>query len=328
MTEPEAARPTLDAVRRLVQLAALREARGDHATAGAAAEGALALLERLKPALAEPAGLRLRIEALGRLGNFHRHFARYAEAEPLLKAALELALTGLGEAATETAAARNNLGVLYKYTGQFDQAEALYYAALASLPAGPTHPLAAVLHHNLGGLEHARGRFAEGEPLARRAWEINRERLGEAHPTTLADAAAYAGLLDGLERFTESEPIYRRVIAEFEQLFGPGHYEVAVNVHNLAGVRFALGDGVEAEALFRRALTLKEDLLGADHPDTALTANNLGVVLEAQGRPAEARACFQRALDTFQRRLGPQHPRTAMARDNLAALGRPPAAAR
>ena len=89
----------------------------------------------------------------------------------------------------------------------------------------------------MAGLEHAQGRFAEGEPLARQAWEINRQRLGEDHPTTIA--AAYARLLDGLERYNEAESIYRRVLAEFKKIYGPEHYEIAVNLHHLANVRYA-----------------------------------------------------------------------------------------
>ena len=168
----------------------------------------------------------------------------------------------------------------------------------------------AAIYHNLGGLEHARKRYSEGEPYARKAWEINRQVLGEDHPITLADAAAYAGLLDGLERYAESEPIYRKVLAAFTSLYGEDHYEIAVNLNNLANVRNACGDPQEAEALFRRAITIKEKILGRDHPDTALSLNNLGVILREQGRTDEARALFRRALRLLSaapRRRAPQY---------------------
>ena len=162
-----------------------------------------------------------------------------------------------------------------------------------------------------------------GEPLARRAWEINRQLLGEDHPTTLADAAAYAGLLDGLERYAESEPIYRRAMEGFTALYGEEHYEIAVNLNNLANVRNALGDPQQAEALFHRAIVIKEKILGPDHPDTGLSLNNLGVMLSQQGRVAEARRLFRRALRIFRRSLGAGHPKTDLARVNLAALRTP-----
>ena len=52
-------------------------------------------------------------------------------------------------------------------------------------PAGalidPEHPDVATLYHNLGGLEHARGRYTRGEPWARRAVAVRERALG---PTT------------------------------------------------------------------------------------------------------------------------------------------------
>jgi tetratricopeptide (TPR) repeat protein len=159
-----------------------------------------------------------RLQQWEQIGNKLREEARYAEAETVLKRALELARSTFGEGAEETPLARNSLGIVYKYTGQFDQAEPRYRDALRSLLAlhGEMHSSVAVLYHNIGGLAHARGDFAAGEAPARRTWEINRKLLGEDHPTTLADAAAFAGVLDGLGRYEESEPIYRRALKVFE----------------------------------------------------------------------------------------------------------------
>jgi hypothetical protein len=58
--------------------------------------------------------------------------------------------------------------------GHFNQAEAAYRRALHIIEktAGLEHAVAAALFHNLGGLEHARGRFADGEGYVRRSVEI------------------------------------------------------------------------------------------------------------------------------------------------------------
>jgi hypothetical protein len=70
--------------------------------------------------------------------------------------------------------------VLYKYTGCFREALRLYRRALtiAVKVLGPEHPEVATLCHNLGGLEHARGRYARGEPFARRSVAIREKALG------------------------------------------------------------------------------------------------------------------------------------------------------
>lgn len=282
-------------------------------------EESLRLADETLQGLPEHGMETIRLRALGLKGNILRQLARYAEAEETLRDALNFAREHFGEEDRETSAARNLLGILYKYMAKFDEAEELYRAALENLPDKESS-LAAALYHNLGGLAHARGDFAAGEADARKAWEINSRLLGEDDPTTLADAAAYAGVLDGLGRYEESEPIYRRVLEAFEKIYGPEHYEIVVNLNNLAAVRYARGEVAEAESLFRRALAIKEKTLGANHPDTALTANNLGVLLHSLGRKEEARALFENALKVFEAQLDGGHPHVKMARENLAAL--------
>ena len=307
-----------DAVNLLITLADIQAARGESGQADASVCKALTMLDALHESFTGEDAHTLRVQALGTRGNLQRHLAHYDEAEVTLKSALELAQNHFGSGDERTVSARNNLGMLYKYTAEFDKAEALYNAALEAL-GDKESSLAAALYHNLGGLNHARETFAQGEPFARKAWEINRKLLGDDHPTTLADACAYAGVLDGLERYDESEPIYRNALKKFGQLYGAEHYELAVNLNNLANVHFAKGDFGEAQSLMQQCLDMKESLLGTEHPDTALAANNLGVIVQAQGDFERARQHFERAWAIFQKTLGDSHPKTQMAHENLIA---------
>jgi len=75
---------------------------------------------------------------------------------------------------------------------------------------GPEASVLASLYHNLGGLEHARGAFATGEPLARRAVAIRTRTLGPEHPDVAADMAALAALLDGQGKYDEPKPCTSR----------------------------------------------------------------------------------------------------------------------
>src|SRR5437899_2606067 len=82
-------------------------------------------------------------------------------------------------------------------------------------------PEVATLYHNLGGLEHARGHFAGGEPWARQSVAIREQALGPDHPEVAADVAALAALLDGQGKWDEAEALYRRALAIFERVHGP-----------------------------------------------------------------------------------------------------------
>jgi tetratricopeptide (TPR) repeat protein len=227
--------------------------------------------------------------------------------------------TEFGEASEQVAEARNNLAVLYKACGRFDEGLYLYQQSLDSVVKlnGEDCLASSVIYHNIGGMLHAKGDFTAAEPPGRRAWEISRRLLGEDAPQTLFDAVAYAAILDGLQRYDESEAVYRRALAIFEKTFGPEHYEVAANLHNLAAVLCARGDVDQAEKLYRRALAIKEKLLGEDSPDAALTLNNLGALLTRAGRPEEGAGLLQQAFTILHDRVPPDHPHLALARANL-----------
>jgi tetratricopeptide (TPR) repeat protein len=216
--------------------------------------------------------------------------------------------------------ALNNLAVLYKYTAHFAEAGSLYQRALsiAESELGPDHPEVATIYHNLGGLEHASGNHARGEPFARRAVEIREQALGPDHPAVAADVAALAALLDGQGKYGESEPLYQRALAIFERVHGQVHEEIAVNLNNLAAAYDAQGNPGQAEPLYRRALAIKETLLGSSHPDVAITLNNLAVFYKSRGQYDQAAALFQRALGILEQSVGAEHPTLATCLDNSA----------
>ena len=99
------------------------------------------------------------------------HAGRYAEADAVLRPALDKAMRQFGSDDLRTARVLNALGMVDKYTGRYGEGEGFYRRALAIVErSAPVDPLVvADILHNMGGLEHARERFADGEPFARRA---------------------------------------------------------------------------------------------------------------------------------------------------------------
>ncbi|MFI5107885.1 MAG: tetratricopeptide repeat protein [Terriglobales bacterium] len=314
-----------DVANLLNDLAEIEQERENFADALALAERARSVEDGLGERFTGETASQIRIRTLAIAGAIRRIQGDYAQAEGGMKEALAISVAEWGAASEEAAEARNNLAVLYKYWGRFDDGLRLYTEALASiLPIHGEESLAsATIHHNIGGILHARGDFAAAEEPARKAWEISRRLLGEDHPQTMLDAAAYAGVLDGLERYDESEPIYRRALAVFERAYGPEHYEVAATLHNLAAVLAARGHHPEAEEHYRRVLAIKGKLLGAGSPDVALTRNNLGKLLTDMGRPAEALPLLEAAVAVLEGRLPPGHPHLSIARENLRNATRP-----
>ncbi len=307
-----------------IELGAIYEELGDYDRAQKELETANAILAKW-PLTGEHALTlaRLRVHALAQLGSLAVTRGDYRAAEKAHKKALELARKKLPE--EETASAMNGLAIVYKYTAKWEPAERLYRQALALLEKVSRDPKAdpaiATIFHNLGGLEHSRGRFEKGEPFARRSVEIRERAHGKDHPAVAADVAALAAILDGCGKPEEAEPLYRRAIAIFTKRYGKEHFEVAFNLAQLAVLYQSLGKTAKADAHYKKALPLLEKSLGKEHPTVALTLANLASLRLEQKKIAEGKKLCARALRIYEQTLGKRHPDTIDCKKALAELG-------
>ncbi len=266
---------------------------------------AIALLHPLRDADAVDLELELRRE----LAHLLIELARYDDARRLIVGSLRRCRRRLGADHPSTAFLLNAAGMLCKYSGRYAAGRRYYLRALAIIePRATTPELVAELanlHHNLGGLAHARGRYAEALPHARRAVELRSTQHSADSLEVAIERAALAPILDALDpESPESLTIYRDVIATFERLDEP--YELAVAHHNLAG-RLAPNDEAAAIAAYRKAIALKRRVLGRAHPDVAMSLHNLASLL---GRGARVIAIAREAHAIFANALGPGHPHT------------------
>jgi len=269
----------------------------------------------------------VRIRALIKRAANLRENGQYDQAAPILSKALALAEQTRGPDQMLLAATLNQIGIRDKYAGQFEDGEKAYQKALTIVEAAvkdnystSAESLLADIYHNLGGLDHARERYAHGEPFARRSVEIRERLLGPNDPATLADIAALAALLEGQGKHEEAEQLYIGVLYDFKRINGPESYDVAVNLNNLAALYFAEGKLNEAQSRYLQALAIKEKLLGQGHPDVGFTLNNLAVLYKTQGKLKDAGLLYRRALDIFEKTLSPDHPKLIECRQNYAQL--------
>jgi tetratricopeptide (TPR) repeat protein len=234
--------------------------------------------------------------------------------------ARELATRALARATDPSwiAAAHNELGVIGKFSGHYAEAERHYRAArpIVRRLYGEQSAQMAALWHNLGGLDHARGRFRAGERAARKSVEIGRTVLPRGSLEQHAHEVAYGALLDELGRYRESIPMYRRALAAYRK--AGDRYEIASTLHNLAAAEHSSGAHAAARAHYLEALREYRATVGNAHPDFGRTLHNLAT-LEAETERAGAAKLFARAAANLQRSLGAAHPTT---RATLAAARR------
>jgi tetratricopeptide (TPR) repeat protein len=264
---------------------------------------------------------RLSIQALACVASIDRQRGAYAAAERGLLAALAETRRIFGPRDLDVAGLLNNLGVLRKYQGRFDEAVVFYRRALPMLKAdgrrSADRNALATLYHNLGGIEHARGRYAAGEPHARRSVKLREAQMGPQHVTVAADLAALAAIVEGRGRLAEAAALYQRALTIFRRKLGPRSAEVALDLAGLASVRQAQGRVAEGRRLYARALVLQEKVFGRNHPEVAMTLNNLAALERNQGRLARAHALYARAWRTYRAVVGDRHRSTRLCLANL-----------
>ena len=210
-------------------------------------------------------------------------------ARALVDECIEQAAQLHGPAHPEVAAGWNLRGVVAKFTGRYDEAEAAYAQALARLGGEADAP--AWLLHNLAGLACARGDFARAEATARAALaKRDGDPLGAA-----SDRAGLADALAGLGRPREAAAAYREAIDAYEAAGRAQHPEVACFLQNLADALADAGDGDEAVRCYRAAIARKEACYGPDHPEVGAALASLAGLLAEQGSP-EAAPLARRAV--------------------------------
>ena len=189
-------------------------------------------------------------------------------------------------AALRAAARLNARGIRGKAAGDYDGAERNYRRALAFLERAVPgdRDAAAAIHHNLGGLDHARGDYPQGEAAARRGLALRLSGPADAARVG-ADLIALAALVQGQRRFDESERLYLAGLTLLRQVPSPDKFDIAVGLGGL-GVQYAeCGHYKAAVRLLERSAALKAAVLAPDHPSVLLAKANL----------CEARRCSSKA---------------------------------
>ena len=251
-----------------------------------------------------------------------KSLGRYAEAEELYRAALEIDRATIGEGHPDYATRLNNLAGVVRAQGRYAEAERLYREALEidRVTIGAGHPDYATHLNNLAGVVEDQGRYAEAEGLYREALEIDRATIGEGHPDYATHLNNLAGVVQAQGRYAEAEELYREALEIDLATIGSGHPNYAIRLNNLAGVVEDQGRYAEAEGLYREALEITREAVGEGHPSYAIRLNNLAGVLVKQGKPEAARSLYEQAFEVFCATLPPDHPHIAGVEGHIAKL--------
>lgn len=233
------------------------------------------------------------------LGSAYLGLGRYADADPLLRRALDLE-EGVERATdTDLAILLLDLAFAERAQGNDPQADRFFRRAVALLQdrRAETKRMAQYLNNRALRLE-LRGALGDAEVLGREALAM-KLRL-DPHPQSLARARHnLAGILERTGDYGEAAELLRLALPQREALHGPGSLPVALSYSKLAVLLHNSqdpADHAEAVELARRSLELR--LAQNDKPRSiAIGHVTVAVGLGLLGRYEEAEVDLRTALD-------------------------------
>ncbi len=246
--------------------------------------------------------------------------SKFAEAETLLREAVETLVSIVGVTHPTTLVAMSNLGLNLEQQGLYDEAEPIMKQTVAGMEEtfGIGHEQTSIARNNLALLHESQGNFREAEPLYLTSYGFFSEEFGQQHPNALAVQNNLAFLYMLMEEYEQAEEMFGEVVAMWNEVLGTAHQDTLKGLNNLGRVQHRLGKLDEAVLTVSTALETRRSSLGENHVDSIRSQIDLGAILLDLERLEEAEAQLRDALARAEATVGEQHPYTFEALNNLA----------
>jgi serine/threonine-protein kinase len=265
--------------------------------------------------------------ALDYLGRLRVRQARFAEADTILREALERRRSALGEDHPSVGASLDALAEVLRRDSRLPEAEAMFRDAVAHARRilGEDHPAVTGRMGNLAIALDDQGRYAEAIALHREVLAKNREVLGATHPNVAKTLNNLAATYTRSGDHDQAERLYLESLAIHRGNYGEEHPSIATVLNNLAHTLAEKHDFAGAAGYQRRALAMDRALLGDEHAFVGQDLVLVGIFLLADGQVAASEQPLREGVAVMRQALGPDHRGTAVA---LYGLGKYLAAAR
>ncbi|CAH0037519.1 unnamed protein product [Clonostachys solani] len=243
------------------------------------------------------------------------HFLRegqHIHAEEIIREALEIRMSSLGENHKDTIETMQHLTEALYYQRRFKEAEKLALQVLEARKTslGETHPDTLESISNLAATFYEQGRYEEAEKLEIQALEASKITLGQTHPNVLHFMANLSATFHSQGRIEEAEKLGLQALEARKTFLGENHPNTLESMTNLVAIFYEQERYEEAKNLETQALEASKITLGEAHPDTLTRMSSLGYALHALGHLDAALDLMATCLDNRKRVLGEDHADT------------------
>jgi tetratricopeptide (TPR) repeat protein len=165
--------------------------------------------------------------------------------------------------------------------------------------------------NDLGLMLRDRGDYEQSERLLRESLAMQRPLYGERHPAMALSLNNLALVLWRKGDLAQAEATYREALAMQRELLGETHPDIANTLNNLAFVLYDRGDVSGALQTEGESLAIYRKLFRGDNPDVARTMNRLGYWYTETHEYASADRYLQESLGMRRRLYDKSSPEIA-----------------
>ncbi len=174
----------------------------------------------------------------------------------------------------------------------------------------------ATILNNLGGVYKRTGQLEKAESLYKESLDIQKKLLIKDDPMLAGILNNLAGIYNLQGQYEKAKPLYEEALTMDTKIFGKDHPETATDMNNLGAVYEFQGDYGEAESYYRQALNIREKKQAKNHPNIANSLNSLAVLYQKWNKTNEAGPLYVRAINILESNFGSEHPDTKLVQGN------------
>lgn len=255
------------------------------------------------------------------LGLVLHSTGRYSKSEKHTLKALEIRRDILKDE-TGYGVSLNNLAVLYKDRGKYNESEELFTQAreIIKQTNGENSIQYALVLNNNAMLFQTIGRFEQAEGLLLKAIEIASVQLKEKSPNYIRLYVNLALLYQLMEKYDEAEKIYLEALEIQEKRIGHKHPDYAVLLRNLASLYQLRGNYEKVEDYLSQARDIYKLKFGSNSALYAKTTYELATYYQFKNDINNAEPLLTESKQIQEKLLNEHHPDYVSTKENLAIL--------
>ena len=247
------------------------------------------------------------------------HYCELEKAKEYYEWALKIQKEQLGANHVDVATSYNNLGIVYKKTGDLEKAKEYYEWALkiTKEQLGANHVDVAKSYNNLGNVYRKTGDLEKAKQYYEWALKIQKEQLGANHVDVATSYNNLGNVYSDKGDLEKAKEYYEWALEIQKEQLGANRVDVATSYNNIGNVYSDKGDIEKAKEYYEWALKIRKEQLGSNHVDVARSCNNLGNVYKKTGDLEKAKEYYECALKIQKEQLGASHVDVATSYNNL-----------